>query len=136
VYCIPGFSGNHLLSTLGDDWKAVRSKLMAEPGPQSPAASVVTTGDTAAAGDSDVAAGDPAGDPLDVAGAGAAFCAEQDATVDIRKNSMSAEPNALGRLWNWNIWVAFRRWNFCGSSSCPGPPWWLNGAALAKPRPY
>src|SRR5690349_4601206 len=41
VYCMPGFSGNHLLSTLGEDWNWEMSKLIAEPGPQSSSAPVV-----------------------------------------------------------------------------------------------
>ena len=35
VYCMPGSRGNHLLSISGLDGKALRSNLIAEPGPHS-----------------------------------------------------------------------------------------------------
>ena len=138
VYCMPGVSEYHLLSILGEDWKAVRSKLMADPGPQSSGPAAVAAGETAGAVVSASAAGEPvgvaaSGAAVDGAGAGAGalFCAVHDTTVDIAKNSMSAEPHALDRLCGWNISVAFRRWNFAASSICLGPP---SGGSTAGQR--
>lgn len=84
---------------------------MADPAPQSSVASDdVPVGDA----DSDVVpVGDadsdavPVGVPVDVAGEGAPFGAAHDATVDIARNSTSAEPNAVSRLLGWNISVSF-----------------------------
>src|SRR6478735_6215473 len=104
VYCMPGLSGNHLLSTLGDDWNWEMSKLIAEPGPQSSFAPPVP----AEPGVADPEAADPVGEAAaDVAvgaaepvvACGAVFCwGAQDVTVASATRSATAEPVAVGDL--------------------------------------
>jgi hypothetical protein len=106
VYCMPGVSGNHLLSIFGDSGKAVASKLRADPGPQR--SGPVGVGEAVGDGVSDAAVGDVESVvPGDVNGAGAAFCPEHDTTVVVATNRMRAEPSIVRRACGWDISVAF-----------------------------
>jgi hypothetical protein len=90
VYTVPGFSGNHLLSIVGDAGKSVLSKLNADPGPHSSGPYDV------AVGDPDVDAGD--GVPVEVGCVCPGFGAAHDATVEIARSSPKAELRADSRL--------------------------------------
>jgi hypothetical protein len=95
---MPGFNGNHWLSIFGDAGKAVLSKLIADPGPQSSWAfggAVVVAGGDDVPGAEVVGGWDEPGVP-------------HDATVDIAKNSVKTAPRADRPLCGWNISVVFR----------------------------
>jgi hypothetical protein len=92
---VPGLSGNHLLSIVGEPGKAVLSKLIADPGPHSVGASDVAVGD---------ADGDAGSEVLvEVGCVCPASGAAHDATVEIARSSVKAELRAEVRLFGWNI---------------------------------
>jgi hypothetical protein len=116
VIIVPGFSGNHLLSIFGESGKAVRSKLMADPGPQSSEESAVDVGDPAGEVVPDGVVVDPAGEvdsdvAGEVVGATCPVGAAQEASAEIARSSVHADPRADSRLFGWNIKAAFRSWN-------------------------
>jgi hypothetical protein len=135
VYLVPGFSGNHLLSIVGEPWKAVLSKLIADPGPHSVGASAVAVGDA----DADDDAGsevlvDVDWVLVDVDCACPTFGAAHDATVEIVRSSAEAELRADSRLFGWNITVAFAV--FIAASNRHRPPFRSSprGSAVEKNR--
>jgi hypothetical protein len=136
VYCIPGISGNHLLSIFGDSGKAAGSKLRADPGPQR--SGPVGVGEAVGDGVSDAAVGDAESvDPADVNGAGAAFCPEHDTTVNVATNRMRAEPSIGRRSCGWDISVAFAfgiPGHPEGPTAPPAPDWKCVQAYADGPR--
>jgi hypothetical protein len=118
------------LSITGDAWKALRSKLMEDPGPHSSVALPVAVGNALPVPDAGPAGDAGSKDPVEVAGASAEFGTPH-ATADIAKSIVKADPNIVARLFGWNISVAFRRWNMDPSNCARPTMWW---AALAEPR--
>lgn len=119
VYRAPGLSGNHLLSIVGDAWKALRSKLMEDPGPHSSVALPVAVGDALPVPDAGPAGDAGSEDRVEADGASAEFGTPH-ATADIAKSIVKAEPNIVARLFGWNISVAFRVGNM-DPSNCARP---------------
>jgi hypothetical protein len=112
---------------------------MAEPGPQCSGPLGVGVGEAAGDEVTDVVVGVPVGDAEFVAPvvvAGPAFGAAHDASVDVMRNSMRAEPKAVIRWWGCSISEAFRRRNLWLPAAVRGPPFseLTCRAALAKPR--
>lgn len=110
---------------------------MAEPGPQSSGPLGVGVGETAGDEVCDAVVGDPVGEAeAPVVVAGPALGAAHDASVDVVRNSMRAEPKAVIRWWGCSISEAFRRRNLWLPAADRGPPFseLTCRAALAKPR--